>query len=109
MTNLKPGDLTVMGDWLVEYAGEHTCGTGPGGHYGAHEPGCGYEPLANLEGMSPAERIAVVLDHTAALGTPEVVYRRELPETTIAAAARLRAEVMQKAEDILRVVGAEHA
>jgi hypothetical protein len=24
--------------------GKHTCGTGPDGYYGAHEPGCGLEP-----------------------------------------------------------------
>lgn len=97
---LKPGDLTVMADWLVEYAGEHTCGDG---EYGAHEPGCGYVPLINLAGMSPVERVAVTIDATAALGTPEVVYRKEPGETIAEAAARLRAEVMQMAADVLRV------
>ena len=40
--------LHVMGDWLVEETGKHTCGTGPDGHYGLHEPGCGYEPITPL-------------------------------------------------------------
>lgn len=43
-----PKNLSIMNGWLVECVGEHTCGTGPDGYYGAHEPGCGYEPLVNL-------------------------------------------------------------
>lgn len=41
--------LHVIGDWLVEETGNHTCGTGPDGHYGIHEPGCGYEPITPLD------------------------------------------------------------
>lgn len=44
----KARELAIVNDWLVESVGEHTCGTGPEGHYGAHEPGCGYVPLVNL-------------------------------------------------------------
>ena len=104
--NLKPGDLTVMGDTLVEYTGEHDCAGGDIYSNGAHEYGCGYDFMANLDGMSLAERIAVVLDPCAALGTPEVIYRRNLGESMREAGDRLRAEVMQQAEDVLRVIEA---
>lgn len=40
--------LRVEGHWLVQEVDRHTCGTGPGGHYGAHEPGCGLEPVLDL-------------------------------------------------------------
>lgn len=40
--------LLIMGEWLAEDVGRHTCGTGPDGHYGAHEPGCGIEPVMTL-------------------------------------------------------------
>ena len=40
--------LKVVNGYLVEYVGRHTCGTGPDGHYGAHEPFCGYEMICNL-------------------------------------------------------------
>lgn len=45
---LNPDDMSIMNGYLVLSVNEHTCGTGPDGHYGAHEPGCGYEPLVNL-------------------------------------------------------------
>lgn len=60
-TATEPKNLSIMNGWLVEMVGKHTCGTGPDGHYGAHEPGCGYEPhlnLADLEGWPEAERDA---------------------------------------------------
>lgn len=37
------------GPWLAIEVQHHTCGTGSGGHYGAHEPGCGLEPVARVE------------------------------------------------------------
>ncbi len=60
--------------------------------------------LANLEGMNRAMRVAVLLDPTAALGTPEVIYRRNHGESLQDASERLHAEVMRKAENILRVL-----
>lgn len=42
----------VIGDVLAERVNEHTCGTGPGGHYGAHEPGCGLEPVGRLGALT---------------------------------------------------------
>ena len=37
--------------------GTHTCGTGPGGHYGVHEPGCGAEPCPRgCEYVAPRDR-----------------------------------------------------
>lgn len=60
--------------------------------------------LANLEGMNRAMRVAVLLDPAAALGTPEVLYRRNFGESMQDAAERLHAEVMRKAENILRVL-----
>jgi hypothetical protein len=104
--HLKVGDLTVMYDWLVEYTDEHTCVGGTPEANGAHEPQCGFEPLANLTGLSPVERVAVVIDATAALGTPEVIYRRLPGESTADAAVRLREEVMQMASDVVRVLRA---
>ncbi|UFU03463.1 hypothetical protein LQF12_02295 [Ruania suaedae] len=41
--------LGVEGDWLVRYVNKHTCGTGPDGHYGHHEPGCGSIPVMSLD------------------------------------------------------------
>jgi hypothetical protein len=41
--------LRIDGEWLVLEVDRHTCGTGPEGHYGAHEPGCGLEPLLRLD------------------------------------------------------------
>lgn len=43
-----PQQLVVMGTWLVEPVDGCTCGAGPGGYYGAHEPQCGYEPVVDL-------------------------------------------------------------
>lgn len=44
----NPGPMHIDGTWLVEDVGHHTCGTGPGGHFGAHERGCGTEPVLDL-------------------------------------------------------------
>jgi hypothetical protein len=104
-TDLQPGDRTVVGTWLVEYVGEHTCAGGTVESNGAHEPGCGYEPLINLDGMTLAEKVAVIIDPTAALATPEVVYRVNHGETAAEAAERLRAEVMETARAVLVAVG----
>lgn len=46
----------IEGDWLVEDVGHHTCGTGPDGHYGAHERGCGLEPLISLDQLDQIMR-----------------------------------------------------
>lgn len=54
-----PSRQSIMGGWLVIDTGRHNCGTGPGGHYGAHEPGCGLEraiQLDNLPGWPGEER-----------------------------------------------------
>lgn len=40
--------LHVIGDWLVEETGEHNCAGGGSEVSGAHEPGCGYEPITPL-------------------------------------------------------------
>lgn len=101
---LNPGDVTVVNHWLVEYTGEHNCAGGTVESSGLHEPECGYVPLVNLAGMSPVERVAVVIDHTAALGTPEVLYRVNHGESIEDATKRLRDEVMQKAADVVRVL-----
>lgn len=42
------GEVRIEGTWLVRDVGKHTCGTAMGGHYGAHEPGCGTVPEVNL-------------------------------------------------------------
>lgn len=39
---------TVQGDYLCEYVDHCTCGMGRGGYYGAHEPGCGLEPVGPI-------------------------------------------------------------
>jgi hypothetical protein len=36
------------GQWLVQDVGRHNCGTGPSGHFGAHEPACGAEPVGRV-------------------------------------------------------------
>lgn len=45
---LAESKLRIESDWLVQEVDEHTCGTDRGGHYGAHEPGCGLEPVLDL-------------------------------------------------------------
>lgn len=42
-------EYAIAGGWLVEVVNEHTCGTGPSGHFGAHEAGCGTIPMVPLE------------------------------------------------------------
>lgn len=49
--------LEIEGDWLVEVVDEHTCGTGPNGHYGLHEPGCGTVPVAQLNRPEGAQAV----------------------------------------------------
>lgn len=44
----EPTRLRIEGTWLVQEVGRHTCGAGPGGHYGLHEPGCGLIPEVDL-------------------------------------------------------------
>lgn len=47
-TPAEPGRLRIEDGWLVREANHHTCGTGPDGYYGAHEPGCGLVPEVHL-------------------------------------------------------------
>lgn len=47
-TRLQSGELVIENGWLVEVVDQHTCGTGEGGHYGAHEPGCGRVPVFDI-------------------------------------------------------------
>jgi hypothetical protein len=46
---------TVQGDYLCEYVDHCTCGVGRGGHYGAHEPGCGLEPVGPIAQLIAAQ------------------------------------------------------
>ena len=46
--DLERGAITIMNGWLVEVADAHTCGTDASGHYGVHEPGCGYIPIFDI-------------------------------------------------------------
>lgn len=77
MTTPDPQRLSIDRGWLVYDTGHHTCGTGPDGHYGAHEPGCGLEPLMTVEELS------TILDTLAAQGVP--INR---PALAVAAAER---------------------
>lgn len=76
-----PDRLSIMDDWLVWDAGEHTCGGySPESGY-AHEPGCGYEPildLSRMEGWPGAERDALAAKVDAAEAALKRV--RELAE-----------------------------
>lgn len=56
-----PG-YALFDGWLVQDVGRHTCGTGPHGHFGAHEPGCGLEPIGPIQ-----EVVDAYLGRTAAL------------------------------------------
>lgn len=56
----------VTGEWLAVDVGEHTCGTGRDGHYGAHEPGCGLEPVAKIADLLAADSRAADLEATVA-------------------------------------------
>lgn len=61
-----------------------------------------YGELYEITGLSgPVERAAIVLDTTATLGTPEVIYRLSHGESVAAATARLRREVMAQAHAAL--------
>lgn len=43
--------MEIMSGWLVEPAGEHTCGAGGSESGYAHEPGCGYVPVQRLDDL----------------------------------------------------------
>lgn len=43
--------MEIMSGWLVESAGEHTCGAGGSESGYAHEPGCGYVPVQRLDDL----------------------------------------------------------
>ncbi len=49
-------DYVVAHGWFGQAVNYHTCGTGSSGHYGAHEPGCGFIP------MVPVDRVLALLD-----------------------------------------------
>lgn len=96
----EPKDLSIMNGWLVEMVGKHNCGTGPDGHYGAHEPGCGYEPhlnLAELEGWPGAERDAANEDRQQAEAEIRDLLKVDIPslkaerDAALAAVERVRA------------------
>lgn len=44
-------EYAIVNGWLVEIVDYHTCGTGPNGHYGTHEPGCGQIPIGKVEDL----------------------------------------------------------
>ena len=83
-----PSRHYIMDGWLVIDTGRHTCGTGPGGHYGAHEPGCGLEQalrLDNLQGWPGDERdrLAEQVERVRALHVPFRIYDEcECEDTT---------------------------
>lgn len=43
-----PDSFQIVNGWLAQHVGHHTCGTAQGGHFGAHEPGCGWEPICKV-------------------------------------------------------------
>lgn len=67
----------------------------------------GFEPMWSVQGLTTTEVVASIIDSTATFGTPEVIYRRKPGESIPDAADRLRAEVMQTASDVMRVLGIE--
>jgi hypothetical protein len=94
--------------WLVEQVDQHTCGTGPNGHYGHHEPGCGLIPLVELP-TALAECIAS--EHNGALA--EVALWRQISRRHTArrgASVWCRHDGMGwPCEDLLAVVAAVKA
>jgi hypothetical protein len=59
-------NLKLFGDTVAEWTGEHTCGTGRDGYYGAHEPGCGWVPVGRIDLREhDAEVQASLADHLA--------------------------------------------
>jgi hypothetical protein len=46
-TDPAPKTFSLDGTWLVQDAGEHTCG----GEFGWHERGCGFEPIMDLAAL----------------------------------------------------------
>lgn len=69
----EPTRLRIEGTWLVREVDEHTCGTGPGGHYGLHEPGCGLIPEVDLSTL-PGWAALVRAERAAALREAEADY-----------------------------------
>lgn len=52
----EPTEYVIENGWLCEVANEHTCGTAKDGYYGAHEPGCGLIPIADITPLIERER-----------------------------------------------------
>lgn len=50
------------------------------------------------------DKIAYLIDHTAYLGTPEVIYRRRPHESTKEASNRLNIEVLETADEIIALL-----
>lgn len=86
------------GDWVVVDVGRHTCGTGVGGHYGAHERGCGLEPLTQAVNAEHARHL--VDDHNALLD--RVTALEEAAQGVVGAWESSDAVVCNAAEDALR-------
>ena len=57
-----PSRHCIMGGRLVIDTRQHNCGTGPGGHYGAHEPG------------DERDTLAAAVERVRALHSPGIVY-----------------------------------
>ena len=62
----EPTRLRIHGTWLACEVDEHTCGTGPDGYYGHHEPGCGLIPEVDLSTL-PGWAALVRAERAAAL------------------------------------------
>lgn len=74
-----PSRHYIMDGWLVIDTGQHTCGTDPGGHYGAHEPGCGLEQALRLDNLpgwpgDERDRLAEAVERVRALHQPHNSY-----------------------------------
>lgn len=53
-SNSEANEYAIENGWLCEVAKVHTCGTDPGGYFGAHEPGCGLLPVARIDDLLAA-------------------------------------------------------
>lgn len=67
--------LAIESGWLVEVVNHHTCGTGPNGYYGAHEPGCGSIPICRVEDI---EGFAAHTAEAKRQGAEEALLRHDV-------------------------------
>jgi hypothetical protein len=88
------GEVTyaVENGWLCEVVNEHTCGTGPDGYCGAHEPGCGLVPVARVDELLREQAEAHRLRAARADHQPDAPTREGVSEDTTAALAKVLAE-----------------